>query len=419
MRSAPILLAVATLLVAAAAGCDSTRQDLNLPPRGSGPAVTAGVAGAVPGDEELAPAQPPMTTLARPREPGPVRPTPAPVRPQDDSKLDARMDAVAIPLPKERPPVLADAAAGGAPRLVDAVLAQVNSEVITRQDILGPLRPQMEQWRKEYSPDAFESRVRQVIELKLRELISERLVIQEAKDKLAEQEKKEVDAQLDQEVKDMISTAGSLHQLQEKLAADGTSLEAEKTRHRERLLVQRYLRGKIAPTVQITHSELLDQYNKVRDERYAVPTRMRLALIAIKKTDAADAEQARALAETVRGRITAGEEFAPLAARYSRDAMRDKGGDWGLMGKGAFKIREVDAALFSLQAGQVAPLVETSDTFYIVKAADRQEGRVKPFTEVQAAIENEVRERKYNEIVSKYIQDLYQRSYVRVMMENL
>jgi parvulin-like peptidyl-prolyl isomerase len=99
--------------------------------------------------------------------------------------------------------------------------------------------------------------------------------------------------------------------------------------------------------------------------------------------------------------------------------MAPKGGDWGLISRGSFRVREVDAALFALQADQVGLLIETADAFYVVKALRREEGRTVPFTEVQGQLEDELRDRKYNNTVSKYIQELYSRSYVRVNLENL
>jgi parvulin-like peptidyl-prolyl isomerase len=402
-----------------AVGCERARQDLGLPPRGDGavpaPNPGMGVSGEEPGPVYTMP-------LARTRtsEPPPPK-TPIPVeRPETagEDKVEARLEDVNLPLPKNRTPLLDDSDIG-APRLVNAVLAQVNGEVVTREDILGPLRPQMRQWRKEYSPEAFESRVRQVVDLKLREAISQRLVVQEAKEKLTEDEKKQIEAAIGANVKDMTSQAGSLPQLEAKMRAEGTSLEEAKAKERDRMLVQRFLRQRIAPTVHITHSELLNYYNKVCPERYAVPTKVRLGVILIKKADSATPDQALALAEAVHARAAGGQDFAKLAQRYSRDPMADKGGDWGLVTRGSFRVKDVDDALFALQAGDVAPLIETEDAFYIVKALDRQEGRVIPFTEVQAAIENEIRDKKFNEMVSKYIQELYERSYVRVMMENL
>ena len=99
--------------------------------------------------------------------------------------------------------------------------------------------------------------------------------------------------------------------------------------------------------------------------------------------------------------------------------MATKGGDWGFITQGAFKVKAVDDAVFQLGTGEVAPLIETRDAWYVAKAAAREDGRMVPLTEVQEDIEDEIREKHYNEAVNKYIQDLYKRAYVRIIAENL
>jgi parvulin-like peptidyl-prolyl isomerase len=360
--------------------------------------------------------------VARVRESPPAAqapPQPSAPQPDGSARYEARLGGVDIPVTAGRPPVLARGEEGEAPRLVNTVLAEVNGEVITREDILGPLRPQMAQWRKDLTPDAFDSQCRSVVDMKLREAISVRLVVQEANAKLTEDERKQVQAALDQITKNLIAEAGSLVALEDRLARQGSSLEKEKKHERERMLVQRHLREKVAPTVHVTHSELLDYYNRVRPERYEQPERARLGLILLKKSTSADAEHARVLAQAVHERAKAGEDFARLAARYSEDPMSGQGGDWGLVTRGAFRLKAVDEVLFSTAAGGVGPLVETDDAFYIVKALQRQPARTVPFTEVQAELEDEIRDQKYNEMVSTHIRALYERAYVRIMLGNL
>lgn len=411
------------LMAALAAGCGDLREKFGMKPASPTapqPAASAFPSGGQTPGEEVNPSLAPRPTVARVAEkPGAAAPD-SPTQPTRKAHYEARLENVPLPLPKERPPLLAEAdGKPGLPPLVNTVLAEVNGEVITREDILGPMRPQMEQWRKNYSKEAFESRCRDVIDMRLRQAISRRLVVQEANAQLTDKEKQEVDASLAQAVKEMTAQAGSMAQLEEKLKVDGSSIEDEKIKERERMIVQRYLREKIAPTIHITHSELLGYYNQVREERYVQPTRLRLGLVMLKKSESGDAAQARALAQAVHERAVAGEDFGKLAARYSRDAMASKGGDWGAMTQGSFRVRAVDEALFALQAGQVAAIVEESDAYYIVKALERQDGRTVPFTEVQDKLEDELRDKKYNETVSKYIQGLYERAYVRVNMENL
>ena len=338
-------------------------------------------------------------------------------RPGRERDYQARLGEVSLPVPSAQAPIL-DGEEGGEARLVNAVLAEVNDEVITREDILGPLRPQMEKWRKEMSPEEFRSQCRQVVNLKLREAISERLVVQEAKQRMSETQREELETTLSQILKDRAAEAGSMLLLEEQLKREGLSVEEAMEKERERLLVQRFLRERIAPTIHVTHSELLTYYRQVCAERYVRPTRVRLRLITIQKSEFPEAAQARALAEAVRERAAAGEDFAKLAERYSHDVMAKKGGDWGYVAEGSFRVQAVNEVLFALGKGEIGPLVETGEAYYIVKADDREEGRTLPFTEVQDELEDEIHDKKYNETVSEYIQDLYARSYVRVMQEN-
>ena len=356
-------------------------------------------------------------TLAKPVR-GAAAPDAMRGRPDGEAAYKARLGEVPIPVPPSRTPLVAYDEAGEV-QLVDAVLAEVNDEVITREDIFGPLRAQIRQWRKELEPEEFEARCRKVVDLRLREAISERLVVQEAKRRLSDAQKEELEATLGQMLKDLAAEAGSMLLLEERLKAQGSTVEKTMERERERILVQRFLRERIAPTIHITRSELVDYYNQVRSQRYERATRIQMRLITIRKSEFPDEAQARALADAVHARARGGEDFGKLAETYSRDAMAKKGGDWGYVTQGAFAVKAVDAVLFTLQKGEIAPLVETADAFCIVKAEDRQEGRTVPFTEVQAEMEDQIRDAKYNETVSRYIQDLYAKSYVRIRRENL
>ncbi len=118
-------------------------------------------------------------------------------------------------------------------------------------------------------------------------------------------------------------------------------------------------------------------------------------------------------------RARRGEDFGKLAAQYSHDSRARDGGDWGVVTRGNLKAAAVDAALFALKRNELAPLIETDEYYYIVKCLEREEARTKPFTEVQADLEREMREEKREAAVQKYVQDLYDRAYVRVMIENL
>ncbi len=365
----------------------------------------------------------PVNAMSKPEKPAaaPVAKTPPPStsplsRPDKESKYQAKLDGG----PPSPTPLLVPRAEGDDKVfLVNTVLAQVNDEVITREDILGDLRPQIDQWRKEMSKAAFENHYHYVVEQKLREAINQRLAVQEAKRTLSEDEKKQIDAQLDKTLKTMISEAGSRPLLEERLSKQGATIETAIQKEKDRVMVQRFLHEKVAPTVHVTHSELQRRYDKVCQERYVKQTRIHLLLMTLKKSEFESVEKGKFAAVDLQRRVVEGENFAKLAERNSHDAYASKGGDWGFITQGSLKVKAVDEAVFALNTGEVAPLIDTPQAWYIAKAAAREDGRTVPLTEVQEDIEDEIREKHFNEAVNKYIQDLYKRAYVRIIAENL
>jgi len=417
-----IRIGLALVAAAGLAGCRNWFNDRPLgtftPEAAARNEFDTGTGGA---DEEMNPVQV-AKPAGRPGRAKSKEPTGTLTRPDEDAEYEARLGGVRLPVAGDAEPLLVEAGDGrdaDSLVLVDAVLAEVNGEVVTREDILGPIRPQLNKWRREYSDEAFRSRCRQVIDLRLREEISRRLVVQEAEAELSDEEKEQIDVTLGKMLKDLAAGAGSTLLLEEKLKERGSSVEEHRQRERRRLLVQRYLHKKIGPNIHITHSELLNYYRSVRPDRYVHPTRVRLGLVTIRKTESARPEDARALAEAVRERAAGGEDFGRLARRYSHGPMAEKGGDWGFITEGSFRVKAVDSCLFSLKVGEVGPVIEADDAFHIVKVLARENGRTVPFTEVQDELEDEIRDRKFNERVDKYIQNLYERGYVRVMTDNL
>ncbi len=65
-------------------------------------------------------------------------------------------------------------------------------------------------------------------------------------------------------------------------------------------------------------------------------------------------------------KIKKGESFATLAAQYSLDGTRKRGGDLGWFGRGMM-VREFEDAAFKLQKGEVSGLIKTQFGYHIIK----------------------------------------------------
>lgn len=82
----------------------------------------------------------------------------------------------------------------------------------------------------------------------------------------------------------------------------------------------------------------------------------------------ASEEEARQLLS----QLQAGADFAALARTFSQDiSTRDVGGDLGFFSPGVLTSKEVEAAAFSLQPGQLSDVVRSDLGFHIVQVVDR------------------------------------------------
>lgn len=108
--------------------------------------------------------------------------------------------------------------------------------------------------------------------------------------------------------------------------------------------------------------------------------------------------EALALAESIRERILAGEDFAALAAEYSDDpGSGATGGDLGWFGRGRM-VPEFEEAAFGLALNEVSEPIKTDFGFHLIEVIDRDTERPKEENQVlqerQQAFQNWLQEQK-------------------------
>jgi parvulin-like peptidyl-prolyl isomerase len=99
-------------------------------------------------------------------------------------------------------------------------------------------------------------------------------------------------------------------------------------------------------------------------------------------TDTAEAE-ALALAQELRNRLLAGEDFAALALEYSADPSNaSTGGDLGWFGRGQM-VPEFDEVVFSLPLNEVSEPVQTQFGYHLIEVLERDDNRPKDEFQLQ------------------------------------
>ena len=103
-------------------------------------------------------------------------------------------------------------------------------------------------------------------------------------------------------------------------------------------------------------------------------------------------------AEAVLKRAKSGEDFAALAEEYSEDtATAENGGDLGLFAQGRM-VKPFEEAAFSLAAGEISDLVETTYGFHIIKVEAIQPERVQPLDEIAEEVTETLRTQGSREV---------------------
>jgi peptidyl-prolyl cis-trans isomerase D len=107
---------------------------------------------------------------------------------------------------------------------------------------------------------------------------------------------------------------------------------------------------------------------------------------------APDKAAARKLADELLARVRANPgSFAKLAQEYSKDpGSAEKGGDLGWFGRGMM-VKPFEDAAFGLKEGAISDVVESDFGFHIIRVTGIKPASVKPFDQVRAQIENELR----------------------------
>lgn len=149
--------------------------------------------------------------------------------------------------------------------------------------------------------------------------------------------------------------------------------------------------AKVAGRVQATAQELQRYYSENKD-RFRVQDRVHVTHLLFKTTDKKEDEvkTTEAKAQEVLKQVKAGKDFAGLAKANSEDtASAAKGGDIGWVTRGQ-TVPEFEQKAFSMQPGEVSDLVKTQYGLHIIKVLEKETARVKPFSEVEAGIRQEI-----------------------------
>lgn len=249
-----------------------------------------------------------------------------------------------------------------APQLVDSIVAVVNNEVITRQELNDRLRSVEMRMRQQGT--AMPARAL------LEKQLLERMIVDRAQLQLASESGIRIDdTMLDRAMvrlaeQNKLSTADFRKQLER----EGMSYPRFREEIRDEIAMQRIREREVDNKLQITESEV-DNFIAAEKSAPQIQPEFNLAQILVRIPENASAEQIAARksrAEDVAQQLRGGADFAKMAASYSDSIDALKGGELGY--RTADRLPQIFVtAVADLKQGEVSQVVKSPNGFHILK----------------------------------------------------
>jgi peptidyl-prolyl cis-trans isomerase SurA len=271
------------------------------------------------------------------------------------------------PVRLSTPPAAVSNPLFGRQRSADFIVAVVNSEPVTNNELRNSLLRTEQQLTQ--AGAAMPPRD-ELTRLVLERLISDKLQLQEARfSGLRIDESAINNAELSVAQQNQLT----VQELRKRLAADGLAYDKFRDGLRDELLVNRFRQREVESRVKVTDADV-DQF--LRDqEGDGAAIEINLAQILVAVPENATPEQVTALqakAQTAADRAKAGTDFVALVNEFSEPSLRASGGQLGLRSADRYPPLFLQATE-KLRTGGIAGPVRSGAGFHVLKVVEKRQ----------------------------------------------
>ena len=261
-----------------------------------------------------------------------------------------------------------DKASAKQPVLIDAIVAVVNTEVVTLKELndrMALIEQRMKRQNMQMPP-------RDVLQKQL----LERMIVTRAQMQLARESGIRIDdIMLDRAVARIAEQNQlSVQSFRDQLERDGLSFARFREEIREEITLQRLREREVDNKLQIADSEVDNYLAAAGGKPEASQLELSIAQILVRVPENASPQQIaerRKRAETAVAQLKSGTDFAKVAASFSDAGDALSGGDLGWRSVSRLPQLFVDA-VEKMGEGEIAPLVRSANGFHVLKLNGRR-----------------------------------------------
>lgn len=174
------------------------------------------------------------------------------------------------------------------------------------------------------------------------------------------------------------------------------------------MIIEKLIRTKIAPMVNVPDSEV-KKYYRDHPEEFNVPARVHAYHIMLLTLSEAD---------EVHSELLEGADFSETARKYSKSPDAEDGGDLGIFSKGQMP-KEFDDILFTLKRNEISKVVESPYGFHIFKVQKLLGPAKMTYADASVKIQKMMFNRLMEEKFKEWLQDIRKNAEIQIFSEQL
>lgn len=290
--------------------------------------------------------------------------------------------------------------AGPASEVVERILVQVNSRIVTQGQFDARVSAALR--------EAGNLDPARVVELKkalMTELVNEALLEDRARDLDVVATEAEIDDQI-KRLKEQ-NNVTSDEEFAKALGASGLTPDRLREQLRKSITVQRVVGREVHSKVDLSDDALRVVYEREK-ETWRIPERVRVAEILV-SPGAGDAVKAKEADTKLKG----GTKWETAVGLFSDGSTKSRGGDLGWVSKGELAAN-LDRVAFSLPVGGFSEPVLTRSGWHILKVVEKQAVAYKPFADIKADLLKREQETQFQKKLAEYLDRLHREAIIRV-----
>ncbi len=304
------------------------------------------------------------------------------------------------------------------PAPAGGIVLSIESTAITADELIEPVTPQLIELAGQYDYPIFKKKAMALMGGLLMQKIADIKLYIKAKEALPDNvDEAKIDQIVEQEVQRFIATyGGNYATVEEMLKKMGITWQDFHQQQKRAILVQSFVSQEVKVEKPITHSELREYYESIKEGSYGHEPFFEVRIIDInieKFTDAnnpsVDArENAMVFGRGLTEKIRNGADFAELAKQHSQDASARNGGLWKPVRPGSlvapYDMIEIIAE--NIDVGRVSEPTAADSHIFIVKLENKDKGGYEPFEKVQTEVEGRFVIERRRKMVDKMIGEI-------------